>query len=124
MPDDEKDKYDELEELGDLENIEAELEELPVEQVPDPLGERTEPMDDIQKPAEAQAPPDEKQPPKTRSDLGKKIEAAASVRDASEYLRGQRQIKVIKKSAIKSIVDDIIKSYCRRSRNTNSTSPT
>jgi len=121
MPDDEKDKYDELEELSD---IEAELEELPVEAMPEPLGEVTEPMDNLQqKLAEEKAvqePPDpetsdkpdaDTPPEETSSDLGKKIEAAAKVKDASEYLKGQKQVKVIKKSAIKLIIDEIIQQY-------------
>ncbi len=114
MPDDEKDKYDELEEIANVDDIESQLEELPVEAVPEPFVQPTEPMDDIQKQASAQEPEaagGEQAHPKTQSDLGKKIEAAAKVRDASEYLKGQKQIRVIKKSAIKSIVDSIIQEY-------------
>lgn len=97
-------KYDELENLPEAGN---ELEEVPVEEIGDSYGERTEPMDDIA--AMAQAQPAESEGAGT--DLGKKIEEAARVRDASEYLRGQKQVKVIKKSAIKGIVDEIIKAY-------------
>jgi predicted nucleic acid-binding Zn-ribbon protein len=106
MQQDEKDKYEEIESLGDAED----LEELPVEAIPEPLSERTEPMDDIVN----RKTPEVGQPPvaeETGSDLGKKIEEAAKVRDAAEYLRGQKKVRVIKKSAIKGIVDSIIKTY-------------
>jgi len=43
--------------------------------------------------------------------IAQQIEAAAKVQDASMYLRGQKKVKVIKKSAIKAIVDSIIKTY-------------
>ncbi len=124
MPDEEKDKYDELDDLDDLE---AQLEELPVEEEPEPFGEPTAPMDELVEQGQVEAAqeqgvqgvPQEGEPagessPRdggTRSDLGKKIEDAAKVRDASEVLRGRKQVKVIKKSAIKAIVDEIIKVY-------------
>jgi hypothetical protein len=110
MAEDEKDKYEELERLDD---VEAEIEELPVESVPEPFSEVTQPMDDLQQQAAAKADEGEPHaaPEESGTDLGKKIEEAAKVRDASEYLRGQKQVKVIKKSAIKGIVDGIIKSY-------------
>jgi hypothetical protein len=104
MPDKDKDKYEELENLPD-EGAGEELEEVSAEQVQESYGERTEAMDDVA--ATAQAQPSEG----AGADLGKKIEEAAKVRDASEYLRGQKQVKVIKKSAIKGIVDEIIKAY-------------
>jgi hypothetical protein len=44
-------------------------------------------------------------------ELGKKIEEAAAVHDAQEFLRGRRQVKVIKKSAIKEIVASLIAEY-------------
>ncbi len=109
MQDKNKDKYDELENLP---NAGDELEEVPVEPVDDSYGGRTEAMDDIVAQASPQppvAPPAKREG--TSTDLGKKIEEAAKVRDASEYLRGQKQVKVIKKSAIKGIVDGIIKAY-------------
>jgi hypothetical protein len=45
------------------------------------------------------------------SELRKKIEDAAAVHDAQEFLRGRKQVKVIKKSAIKEIVDSLIAEY-------------
>jgi hypothetical protein len=109
MPDKDKDKYEELENLPDAG---GELEEVPVEAADEPYGERTEAMDNIAaqaRPQQAESSPAENQ--ESGTDLGKKIEEAAKVRDASEYLRGQKQVKVIKKSAIRGIVDEIIKTY-------------
>jgi hypothetical protein len=118
MPEDKKDKYEELESLPDIDNKESELEELPVETVPEPFGGPTQPMDDLQEQSGAQevreTPPESAQESDSSgsgTDLGKKIEEAARVRDASEYLRGQKKVKVIKKSAIKEIVDGIIRQY-------------
>jgi tRNA U55 pseudouridine synthase TruB len=48
---------------------------------------------------------------KEKVGLGKKIEDAAAVHDAQEFLRGRKQVKVIKKSAIKEIVDSLIAEY-------------
>ena len=109
MPDNDKDKYEELENLPEAGD---ELEEIPAQPVDEPYGERTEAMDDVvaqAQPQQAEAPPGESK--SSGADLGKKIEEAAKVRDASEYLRGQKQVKVIKKSAIRGIVDEIIKAY-------------
>lgn len=109
MLDNDKDKYDELENLPEAGD---ELEEIPADALEEPYGERTEAMDDIvaqARPQQAESPPDQGQ--EGGADLAKKIEEAAKVRDASEYLRGQKQVKVIKKSAIKGIVDEIIKTY-------------
>lgn len=78
MSNEEKDKYDEIDELED---VSAQLEGVP---------------------GEAEA---------GDKNIAQKIEDAAKVRDAAQYLRGHRQVKVIKKSAIKAIVDSIIKSY-------------
>jgi hypothetical protein len=109
MLDNDKDKYDELENLPEAG---GELEEVPAEALEEPYGQRTEAMDDIvaqAQPQQVESPPAQAQEGGT--DLAKKIEEAAKVRDASEYLRGQKQVKVIKKSAIKGIVDEIIKTY-------------
>lgn len=109
MPEEEKDKYDELEELGRAEN--QELEELPVEAVPEPFSERTEPMEGLVGQPQADSRETSSGAEDKGTELGKKIEEAASFRDASEYLKGQKQVRVIKKSAIKDIVDSIISNY-------------
>ncbi|MFH1422063.1 MAG: hypothetical protein ABIH42_05055 [Planctomycetota bacterium] len=61
--------------------------------------------------AEENIPEQEAQKYQEAPEVAKKIEAAAAVRDAEEFLRGRKQVKVIKKSAIKDIIDALIAQY-------------
>lgn len=97
MPDKDDAKYNELENLGENAGTE------------ESSAEATDEADLKADSSSEASQPQEKN--LQESDIAEKIAAAAKVRNASDYLRGQKQVKVIKKSAIKTIVDEIIHSY-------------